>query len=111
MKTALPASFLVLLTLASLPSCVSLEVAAPPVPVIAAPSQGNYAQLCAGRELYLGKCTKCHGVEPIKNTTLSDWKSDVMPTMAKKSKISAAEEASLMAYITAVSNAPTPPKP
>ncbi len=111
MKTFSPPNLLALLTVALLPSCVSIEVAAPPVPVIASPTQGNYAQLCAGRELYLGKCTKCHSAEPIKNTTLADWKDDVMPTMAKKAKISAAEEASLMAYITTVSNAPTPPKP
>ncbi len=96
------------LMMSLLPSCVSIETAAPPVPTVASASQKNYQQLCTGRELYLGKCTKCHSPEVIKKFSLEDWTGDIMPSMVKKSKINPAEESCLMAYITTVSKAPTP---
>jgi hypothetical protein len=107
-KSALFAPIFAVLMASLLPSCVSIETAAPPVPAVANASQKNYQQLCTGRELYLGKCTKCHSPEVIKKFSLEDWTGDIMPSMAKKSKISAEEEACLMAYITTVSKAPTP---
>ncbi len=103
----LGAVFAALLT-ALLPSCVSIETAALPVPLVASASQQNYQQLRTGRKLYLGKCTKCHSPEVIKKFSLEDWTGDIMPSMVKKSKISPEEESCLLAYLTTVSKTPTP---
>ena len=87
-------------------------MAAPPVATIASPTQSAYAHLNSGREIYVGKCTKCHSAEVIVKHSLEDWKGDIMPTMAKKAKLSPEEEASVMAYVNAVikDSATTKPK-
>jgi hypothetical protein len=89
-----------------LSSCVSLETAAPPVATFAQPTQSSYSRLCTGRELYVGKCTKCHSAEVVRKFPMSEWKEEIMPEMAKKAKLSPAEEDAVMAYVAAVSAAP-----
>ena len=37
---------------------------------------------------------------------MSEWKEEIMPTMAKKAKLTPAEEDAVMAYVAAVSAAP-----
>ena len=86
----------------TLSSCVSLETAAPPVATITPPNQTSYTHLNSGREIYVGKCTKCHSAEVIVKHSLDDWKGDIMPAMSKKAKLSPSEEASVMAYVNAV---------
>jgi len=102
---------LLLTTLGGLTSCVSLETAAPSVASFARPSQSSYSHLLAGREIYIGKCTKCHSAEPVRNHSLADWKEDIMPEMSKKTKLSPEEEADVLAYITAASQSHFAPKP
>ncbi len=98
-----------LLALSLLPACVSLETAAPPVATFATAGRGNYAQLCQGRDLYIGACTKCHSAEPIKKFSLTEWQSDILPRMFKKSKMSGGDAAAVASYVQAVSQAPTAP--
>jgi mono/diheme cytochrome c family protein len=66
----------------------------------------SYAHLGAGRDLYVGKCTKCHSAEPIRQHSLSDWKEDIMPSMTKKAKLSPEEESNVLAYVNAVLKSP-----
>lgn len=98
-----------LLACAFLVSCVSLDTAAPPVPTISA-SASAYDHLNSGREIYIGKCAKCHSVEPIRNYSMADWNDDILPSMVKKTKLNSAEEASLTAYVHAVLRSPAPVK-
>lgn len=92
-------------------SCVSLETAAPPVATLRSSNLNSSAQLESGRQLYVGKCTKCHSVEPIRDYPLADWIDDIMPEMAEKSKLTAEENASVLAYVLAVlKSPPAPPK-
>lgn len=48
--------------------------------------------------LYETQCSKCHKPKPIGNFTETQWKK-IMPNMAKKAGVSAAEEAELTAYV------------
>jgi uncharacterized membrane protein len=102
---------LLLTALGGLTSCGSLETAAPTVASVASPSQSSYTHLLAGREIYIGKCTKCHSAEPVRGHSLADWKGEIMPEMSKKAKLSPGEEADVLAYITAASQSPIAPKP
>ncbi|MDB6070750.1 MAG: hypothetical protein JWL81_1921 [Verrucomicrobiales bacterium] len=94
----------------ALTSCGSLETAAPPVASLAGSSPSSSGSLGAGRAIYLGKCTKCHSAEPIREHSMADWRGDILPTMNQKAKLSPSEQADLLAYITAVSNTPAVPK-
>ena len=92
-------------------SCVSLETAAPPVATLQSSNLNSSAQLESGRQIYVGKCTKCHSAEPIRKYPLADWISDIMPEMAEKSKLTPAETASVLAYVQAVLKSPPAPTP
>ena len=92
-------------------SCVSLETAAPPVATLRSSNLHSSAQLESGRQIYVGKCTKCHSAEPIRDYPLADWIGDIMPEMSEKSKLTPAETASVLAYVQAVlKTPPAPPK-
>ena len=72
-----------------LASCVSLETAAPRV-----------AELAGGRILYVGRCAKCHAVEPVAKYGAGEWES-ILPDMAERTKLSVGETTQLRAYVDA----------
>ncbi len=78
-------------------------------PVVAGGRGGNPAQLALGRELYLGKCTKCHKPEPLGNYSLADLRDDILPRMIKKTKLTTPEADALMAYCLAACRISTEP--
>lgn len=78
-------------------SCVSIEKRAP---LINESLTGNkFKKLNAGRELYIGKCAKCHSVEPIYKYSSEDWLNDILPKMNKKTKLNSLEASQLKAYV------------
>jgi mono/diheme cytochrome c family protein len=89
---------LVVLTLAALTGCASLDSAAPPVSVLSAAADPSV--LATGRALYTGRCAKCHAVEPIHDYSASDW-ARIIPDMAERTKLTPAETAALTAYVKA----------
>lgn len=91
-------------------SCASLETNAPPVSTMSTPTSA-YAHLNSGIEIYIGKCAKCHAVEPIRSYSMADWNQDILPSMVKKTKLNSAEEASLTAYVHAVLRSPVAAQP
>ena len=93
----------------SLNSCVSLETAAPPVATLRSSHLNSGTQLESGRQIYIGKCTKCHSAEPIRDYPLADWIGDILPEMSEKSKLTPAETASVLAYVQAVLKSPPAP--
>ncbi len=96
-----------LVLLSSLTACVSVEKAAPPVATLRSiPSPAAKPKLEDGRCLYVGKCTKCHSPEPIAKHDVSDWNEDILPTMAKKAKLTPEECEALRAYVLAVCQQP-----
>ena len=100
-----------------LSGCVSLETAAPsPATLLAAPStqhQGLNPQsrpaglttLALGRDLYVGRCAKCHAVEPVRDYSAAEW-ATLIPDMAERTKLNAAETAAVTAYVHAVLRLP-----
>jgi len=91
-----------------LAGCASVEQNAPPVAQLHASSPALCEQ---GRQIYVTTCTKCHSAEAIRPHPLVEWRAKIMPAMAKKSKITAQQEAAVMAYVEAVINTPLVPKP
>ena len=62
----------------------------------------NLAVLEDGRELYLTRCTKCHNAVRITRYTILQWKDDILPEMFRQSRLQAAQEKAVTAYIEAV---------
>ncbi len=83
-----------------LASCVSLETAAPRVAELAGGVTASVAALEAGRILYVGRCAKCHAVEPVAKYGAGEWES-ILPDMAERTKLSVGETAQLRAYVDA----------
>jgi mono/diheme cytochrome c family protein len=98
---------LLAVSLFGMAACSSVEQAAPPVAQLRSPTPACER----GRELYLTKCTKCHSPEPIREHSLTDWSSDILPTMVRKSKLGPSDGAAVEAYVRAVlATPPAPPK-
>ena len=96
-RKPLPAAGRLLLAvlLAALPGCVSLETAAP---VVGPPGSGPLAE---GRALYVGRCAKCHAVEPVLDYSAAEW-ATIMPDMAERTKLSPRETDAVTAYVASV---------
>jgi hypothetical protein len=92
---------------AGLTSCGTLSTMAPPVEQLAAGSRGPAGALALGRDLYIGRCAKCHSVEPVLKYTAAEW-AVIIPDMAERTKLNAAEEAALKDYVDAVLKLGTP---
>ena len=91
-----------ILAVAFLSSCVSLEKAAPPVETFARGAVGaRRTQLEQGRVIYITKCTKCHSAEPVARYSPQRW-SKIIPDMAGEAKLGSQETEAVRAYIFAV---------
>lgn len=90
-----PGRLLLAVLLAALPGCVSLETAAP---VPGPPGSGPLAE---GRALYVGRCAKCHAVEPVSDYSAAEW-ATIMPDMADRTKLTPRETAAVTAYVASV---------
>ena len=63
--------------------------------------------LAEGRRLYVTACARCHGPEPVRDYTLTEWE-DIMVEMAEETNLSPAETDAVNHYIEAVWNLPEP---
>ena len=90
-------SVIVLMTMAFVTGCVSLETAAPPVATLPSPSP----ELDQGRLLYISKCAHCHTVEPVTKYSLARW-NEILPDMAERTKLDSAQSLAVRAYVLAV---------
>ena len=75
---------------------------AAPVLTAAAGSDAAAGRLAAGRAVYVGeaKCARCHSPKPVYEYTSTEWAGAILPRMAKKSKLTADEYESVLAYVT-----------
>ncbi len=90
-----PGRLLLAALLPALPGCVSLETAAP---VVGPPGSGPMAE---GRVLYVGRCAKCHAVEPVHDYSAAEW-ATIMPDMAERTKLTPRETAAVTAYVASL---------
>lgn len=111
-----PAAAAAVIAMTGLSGCVSLDTAAPaPATVLASPrvprpglpdkAPADSATLALGRDLYVGRCAKCHAVEPVRDYSPAEW-ATLMPDMAERTKLTAAETAAVTAYVHAVLRMP-----
>jgi hypothetical protein len=97
-----------LLALASLAAllggCVS--TVAPPITAAMQSHSGSSPQtLKSGRELFVYRCTNCHTIDPVGSHPMSFWR-DSVRQMAARSKLTASEEAAILAYLSAARETP-----
>ena len=57
------------------------------------------------------KCAKCHAFENPADYDADEWADEIMPKMAKKSKLSFADESAVLAYLLAARQMPPPADP
>jgi mono/diheme cytochrome c family protein len=99
---ALPAA--TALVLAFFVGCrhIAPEIAAPPVATLGGSSVGA-DRLEAGRAVYLGetKCVRCHHPKAVNDYAAEKWTTNILPRMAKKSKLTPQEYDDVQAYVLA----------
>ena len=85
--------------------CASVATRAPVVTAAmtdaAAVRGADPAALERGRELYVGRCTRCHGPVAVASRTPQQWQA-ILPRMAKESRLDSSQIAEVAAYIEAV---------
>lgn len=87
--------------------CGMMGYQAPPVsPVFEKHSQASTEVLQRGYVVHQAKCAKCHPFEDPRHYTRDELRSDVMPEMARKSKLDAADELAVLEYLLAARELP-----
>lgn len=106
-RRCLPVALLALLLAGA--GCASLAQRAPLVtPELAAvaASRGIDPQAAArGRDLYVGRCTKCHGAVAVASRTPEQW-ARILPRMAAETKLDAGQADDVAAYVEVAGRPP-----
>ena len=94
--------------LALLLTALAATACAPAIPQVtpdAATRAGvDFAQLSAGREVYVGNCGGCHRLSRPGERTAADW-AEHLPEMSKEARLTPEETAAVTAYLTAFARA------
>lgn len=98
-----------LLAVVLLSSCVSLEVAAPPVEKLNLPKGVNRQQLAEGRQILATSCVKCHAPPRIAHHSAQDWDEEILPAMCRKAKLEETQAKLLRNYVLTAHEAMTKP--
>ena len=82
---------------------------APPVtPQLVKLSDSTPTRLQRGYVVHEAKCAKCHPFEDPAKYSVAELEFDIMPTMARKSKIDHADEKAVLEYLLAARKLPPP---
>lgn len=93
-------------------ACCGPSYVAPPVtPQLVKISRAPSSELERGYTLHQAKCAKCHSFENPANYGIDELTHDVMPEMARKSKLDMAGEKAVLAYLLAARKLPPPEQP
>ena len=80
-----------------------METIAPPVAKLAVRSNDT-AVLESGRRIYLENCTRCHVAEPVRDHAAARWPG-IIADMGGRSRLTAAQERAVLAYVLAAAQA------
>lgn len=97
----------ILLAGALLPGgCAALVNVAPPVtPAMVAVSGGaDAATLDRGRRIFTTQCAACHRADPVTKFSFPEWRR-IVAEMKERTKLDAAQESALLAYLQAAPKA------
>lgn len=86
-------------------ACAPGFIAPPVTPELASRSRTPAATLARGYALHEAKCAKCHAYENPANYPLDELRDEIMPSMARKSKLAPAEAEAVLAYLLAAREA------
>lgn len=92
--------------IALLSACAPAYLAPPVNPELVRKSPAPQTRLESGHELYMQKCAKCHAFENPANYGEDELKFDIMPVMARKSKLSERDADAVLAYLLAARKMP-----
>ena len=102
--------FVVLLLAVLQGSCGPGYQAPPVTPQLVKIAKSPVSELERGYAIHQAKCAKCHSFENPADHEISDLKYEIMPEMAKKAKLNAADEKAVLAYLLAARKMPPAPK-
>jgi hypothetical protein len=93
-----------LVVVACLVACQSLNYVPPATPQMAAAIKGrpvNVALLQKGRTLLVHRCIECHTLPPLWHYKTEDWP-EILNSMAHRASLNPADRDAIVAYILAV---------
>jgi hypothetical protein len=93
-----------LVVVACLVACQSLNYVPPATPQMAAAIKGrpvNVALLQKGRTLLVHRCIECHTLPPLWHYKTEDWP-EIVNSMAHRASLNPADRDAIVAYILAV---------
>jgi len=93
-----------LVVVACLAGCESLNYVPPATPQMAAATKGrpvNAALLQKGRTLLVHRCIECHTLPPLWHYKTEDWP-EIVNSMAPRASLKPADRDAIVAYILAV---------
>lgn len=98
-------SIILMLPVSSGCQTVPAHIAAPlPLPR----TDGRPSNAEKGREIYvsIAKCAMCHRPKPVYDYSPESWSNDILPRMAKKSRLSEDEYNAVLEYVTSTASVP-----
>lgn len=85
--------------------CAPSYMAPPVTPPMVSSSRAPVTELERGYTVHQIKCAKCHAFEDPADYGIDELKCEIMPEMARKSKLDAVDEKAVLAYLLAVRKA------
>ncbi len=82
-------------------ACGPGYVAPAVTPQLAKISRSPQTLLERGHSIHQAKCAKCHSFENPANYEVAELSDEIMPKMARKSKLDAADERAVLVYLLA----------
>ena len=95
---------IVLILLACLMACESVNYVPPVTAQMATASKGQHVDLVTlreGRRLLVHRCIECHTLPPLWHYAVEDW-TNIVNSMAHRASLKPAEREAIVAYILAV---------
>src|SRR6201997_3385760 len=99
---------ILLILLACLMACESVNYVPPVTPQMAAATKGRHvdvATLRDGRTLLVHRCIECHTLPPLWQYAVEDWP-NIVNSMAHRASLKPTEREAIVAYILAVRSTP-----
>ena len=90
-------------------SCAPSFSAPPVSPQLVKTSPAPQSRLERGYQVHQAKCAKCHAFEDPADYGVEELTKEIMPVMARKSKLDAADADAVLAYLLAARKMPPPP--
>ncbi len=82
-------------------SCGPGYMAPPVTPQLAKLSSAPLPRIERGYVVHQAKCAKCHGFENPADYSVTELREEIMPVMARKSKLNDEDSAAVLAYLLA----------